>query len=314
MKIKFTALAAAAGAFLTLACLCCLPGPAQAADSAPWELSRTEITVGDTFTYSVKFYPVDAQKPAGAPADLPPFEALDFSETFAADASGRKYYSAVYTLTCFDYGLQEIPPVTITERGGRAVTASGAKVNVKSLLSDIEKAEFKEIKKQVNMLGRGRLFYYLLIMLSIAAVIAGAYYLLRRKKKKVLAAPAKKAEKVVPPWITASEKIGLLETKNLIREMRYREFTEEISFIVREYIENRFGFLALEEPSSVIAGFIKGIYRGGEVVAQLELFLDKTDLVKFGKYVPAGAELEEILAAGKNIVSLTTPGEKEELK
>ena len=323
MKIKLRAAfpAAAALAFVALVCiplfLCpaaAAVGAATAADTVAGVLSRTEITVGDTFTYTIRFYPKGGQKPSGGMPDMSPFEALDFSETFAADASGAKYYFCRYTLTCFDYGMQEIPPVTFTEPGGRSARASGAKVNVKSLLADIEKAEFKEIKKQAAMRGRGRLLYYLIIILAVAAVLAGAYYLLRGKKKKDKPSPVKKEEKVVSPWITASEKLALLESKNLIREMRFMEFTGEISFIIREYIENRFGFLALEEPSPVISGYIKGIYKSGAIIDSLELFLEKTDLVKFGKYVPEPAELEELLSAGKNIVTLTTPGEKAEQK
>ncbi|MBI3598055.1 MAG: hypothetical protein HY201_01145 [Nitrospirae bacterium] len=145
-------------------------------------------------------------------------------------------------------------------------------------------------------------------MAAIALVLMAALYLLYRRWKK---RPIRKTEKVyVPPprsaHLIALEQLEALREKKLWQQGLIKPYYSEATEIVRRYLENRYGFPALEQTSDEIMADLRQYVHDAEIVGKTETVLRRADLVKFAKYIPAISEHEEMLTVAFDIVNKTS--------
>lgn len=151
---------------------------------------------------------------------------------------------------------------------------------------DFTPAELKKqedrIKKE-NLLTQNRDFpwYIVWILLSI-----GLFYYLGNKfiKNKALQLFAKHKE---PAHIKALRALNDLVNKNLISKGMVKEFYYELSYILREYIEGRYGIIALHQSSEE---FFENLLRsnpfGKQDEEKLQAFMEFSDNVKYSLFRP----------------------------
>src|SRR5262245_9688899 len=84
-----------------------------------------------------------------------------------------------------------------------------------------------------------------------------------------------------------------------------RIFYEQVSAIAREYLGNRYGFLALDMTTSEILKTVRQLQPAGLDAAQVARFLAEADLVKFAKFVPGAEEPAAHLAEARRLVDTT---------
>ena len=137
---------------------------------------------------------------------------------------------------------------------------------------DFNEEELEEIRKK-----RWRIFYWLLGILLLCFLV---YYLLRRYKK---AGVTLKKKVIIPPHITALNRLQDLKKKKLWQKGEIKEYYSILSTILREYTENRFTFNALEMPTTDIMRHLKRINIKEEYQHQLESVLRKSDTIKYAK-------------------------------
>lgn len=121
-------------------------------------------------------------------------------------------------------------------------------------------------------------------------VAAGALFLFlinrptrqRKKKKKEI------KDKIIirPAHEIAFEKLEKLRREELWKNDRVKEHQTQLSFIVREYLENRYQIKALESTTAEINRDLNEADLGVQDVAQLRDLLQIADLVKFAKAKP----------------------------
>ena len=101
-----------------------------------------------------------------------------------------------------------------------------------------------------------------------------------------------------------------LRSSGLIKNGLVKEYFFRLSFIVRQYLENRFRLRAAEmtteEFLAVISrGEVTSPLLNQQIKGLLKNFLEKSDMVKFAKYGPTADEILSSLAAAKQLVDQT---------
>jgi hypothetical protein len=147
------------------------------------------------------------------------------------------------------------------------------------------------------------------VIIGIILGISGLIYLFYRyRKKKWLEQDVMGVEMPkTPPHILAIDRLRELDLKRLWQQGRVKEFYSEATEIIRQYFEQRYGFLALEMTSDEILEELSKHDIQDAVVAMASGMLRKADLVKFAKHLPVAAENEEIVPKGLDIVEKSKP-------
>jgi hypothetical protein len=116
-----------------------------------------------------------------------------------------------------------------------------------------------------------------------------------------------------PAWEVALEALAEVQRKDLVRQGKATEHYAEVSFAVRRYLGDVYGFDGLE---STTGEALDALVRGGigvqaikrpssESFEQIERFLRRADLVKFANLSPTVAECVAALETGESIVKKT---------
>jgi hypothetical protein len=160
-------------------------------------------------------------------------------------------------------------------------------------------------------------------LIATAVVVAGALGLgLGWLVKRWLDARRRAAMPVVdtrPAHVIALEKLELLDREHLPEQGLAKAYYFRLSEIVRDYLERRYSFGALEMTSDEIRTHLavaEAAARSGArgtadaaVTAEgrraVEAFLDETDLVKFADFAPTESAAETVMRAARGIIALT---------
>jgi len=130
--------------------------------------------------------------------------------------------------------------------------------------------------REYTLTAREKLFLSWL-MVGLAVVSVFLYFLLRRKKGKAKIGKTV-VKKIIPADVIALDKLAKLRQKEYLKRGEYDLFATEISYITREYMENRYAFIAVELPTCDIKGEAQKYITDREIFGKLEKLLDVTDL------------------------------------
>jgi hypothetical protein len=124
--------------------------------------------------------------------------------------------------------------------------------------------------------------YWWLILLSLL-VIAGVFYYFfyyKKDKKPIFF----KVKPKLPAHIIALAKLEKIRVEKIWNKGQIKEYHVQITDVVREYIENRFGVFAKEMTSSeVLESFINSKLVESDLLEKLRQILELADAVKFAK-------------------------------
>jgi hypothetical protein len=199
-------------------------------------------------------------------------------------------------LTSFDSGYWAMPPFKFIVNGDTTgvytdallLTVSTVPVDTTLAIKDIKQPFSVEyswidwIKDHKLLLGG------ILLGILVAALII---YLLVKNAKK----PAPVIEEkviLVPPHVTALEKLESLKAQKLWQEGKLKPYHIALTDIIREYIENRFKIQALEQTTEEILYGFRNVAIDAESKEKLRQILLLGDLVKFAKEQPLPNENE----------------------
>jgi hypothetical protein len=188
-------------------------------------------------------------------------------------------------ITSFETGNRYIPAqpfVHIGTSGPDTILSNPAYINVVGVavdssgtIRDIADVEwvmptFKEVLPFImGFLGIGLIVFLVL------------YFWRRRNKSEDELKPAKKIE---PPHIIALRELDKLKAQKLWQHNQIKEYYTKLTQIIRTYIENQFGVLAMEETTREILQDIKKQGLDERInMRQLEELLNLADLIKFAK-------------------------------
>ena len=137
------------------------------------------------------------------------------------------------------------------------------------------------------------------------AVLAG--WLFVRWRRLPAEPPPAAPERIRPPHEIALEKLTGLESRKLWQQGQIKEYHSELTYILREYLENRFGIQALEQTTREILQQLGRLGLASDVQAQLRELLQTADLVKFAKAQPPAEFHPRVLQQVRELIEQTKP-------
>ena len=203
-----------------------------------------------------------------------------------------KIFSQQLTITSFDSGSYYIPPFVFNENK----KTNGLLLNVNTILltdssgmadislpikgteEDFTEEELAEMRQE-----KWNVFFMIIAALLLCTLV---YYLIKKYKKDGVTL---KPKKLIAAHITALNKLQNLNKQKLWQKGELKEYYSQISTIIREYTELRFGFNALELPTSDILLKLTQIKIEKETIQNIETILKRSDNIKYAK----GFSIEE---------------------
>jgi hypothetical protein len=185
------------------------------------------------------------------------------------------------------------------------LTSEPVDIEVTSLLGQ-QRAELKinDIQGVVEMPAKTSLLWIWILCLCAIAGGGGVWFYFRRKGRKEIIRIFKSAHEI------AYERLRALVEQDLVSAGKIKEFYEQISDILRHYIEHRFNIHA---PERTTEEFLAELPSANLLTASdqnlLAEFLKHCDLVKFAKYNPTTEQIQKTFDLVKNFIETTKSSE-----
>ena len=211
-------------------------------------------------------------------------------DTIAAPDSVHTILKQSLTITCYDSGYYVITPfiVSYKQDGDTATHTAETEpilVTVQTLQVDTSQA-IKEIKGPLDVPFSIR--EYLPYIGGILFLVAAIYFLYRylKKRKRLPGEPVLVRTPKRPAHEIALEELEKLHREKVWQRGEFKAYHSRISDITRTYIEQRFGFGAMEQTTDEILGHFRSHSISAESKQKLSQLLTLSDLVKFAKVHP----------------------------
>lgn len=266
----------------------------------------SRVTVGDEIKLMIQ-----AEVPEGysleAPSvrsNLAPFEIKGIDARAVVKRNGRVFQTYVLTLTVFQWGRLNVPPVFLSfedDKGGRGrISTDPQPIQVAGVPKrPTDKDDIRPIKGPVS-LGGGTWRWALLALLALMLLaVLTAEVIGRRRKERM------DWESRLPPQDRVTLELERLKKKGWLEEGKAKEYYTELADILRRYLERRYGIQALERTTSEILNQLLEKEAGREAVDKTKGVFEHTDLVKFAKYAPPRPLAEDLERLLLVIVNLT---------
>ena len=277
-------------------------GPVSATLSIP----DGTYTVGDPIlvtvavTHPAGYYVVMPTLPTDQPwGDLTVAGQTQPTTVPSQNGDGSETTSMVIDARLFKPGSYTTPPVEVTVTDGagslQTVTAAPATVALASVLQPGD-SDLRDIKGQAS-LPLPAIWPWVVLALVVGALAGLAVVWWRRRE---VAAVDNRL-----PHEKALDALAGIEAMRLPEQGRFKEHYTLVSDTVRIYIERRFGVPALERTTGEIRTDLRSTNMSEDVKAQLVLFLQESDLIKFSTYRPDVESAAYLLATARFIVEAT---------
>jgi hypothetical protein len=279
------------------------------------QLSSQEILIGDQVRLTVRIslpsrIPFKFVKIKDVLQQVPKIELVNRGSLLTVAQEPQQILEQQFVLTSFEAGSYEIPPITIDfEEGGLTKSASASTalpLKVGSIPVNAERDTLRAIKdiNREEIQVSDFIFPALIVLALLTLLGLSIYYLLRRKQKQQ---PAMVLPPPPPPPAheTALQKLLALEQSDLLDSGEVNAFQTQLTYILREYLEGRYGIHALESTTDDILESLRSIGVPDEWRIQLRQMLQTADLVKFAKAEPPLSFHVEALYSVKTFVEQT---------
>ncbi len=283
-------------------------------------IQSDSLTVGDKFLYINKIEIPDGVEVKPVPLGDQLGDATVISGIERLKAPSENTASYACTLAVYETGDFEIPSFTfaLLDSSGNVdeVTGEDFKITVHSILSSDTTAAITEDIADIREPYRipGPVWPYIVIPLALALLIFGGYELYRRTRCEQVI-PQKPAR---PPWEVAYENLDILKCERHYEFGRIKQYYFELSLIVREYLERRYDFPAVEQTTYELEKNSRLKVLGDELYSGLFDFFGRADMAKFAKGAPlrddADLDLELAYALVRETIPVITEPEEKEIE
>lgn len=192
--------------------------------------------------------------------------------------------SVVYTLTSFDDTLYYLPPMTVMI-DGQPYKSKSLALKVLTIEVDTTNVEQffgpKDVQNNPFQWGDWSLTFWLSVLLIV--LLALCYYLyLRFRDNKPIISHIRIVKRLLPHQ-KALKEIEQIKADKMVASENSKEYYTKLTETLRKYIEERYGFSAMEMTSSEIIEKLTATQDESALSELRHLFLT-ADLVKFAKY------------------------------
>lgn len=190
------------------------------------------------------------------------------------------------TLTSFDEKLYPIPSFWIKVNGKKYTTNSLA---LKVITVDVDTLHLnqfyppKDVQDNPFSWNDWKEMFWCSVLLVLLLVVS-IYLWVRLKQNKPIIVRVK-VVKHLPPHKKALKKIEQIKQDKLTVSSNQKEYYTKLTDTLRRYIEERFGFNAMEMTTSEIIEHLQK-EDDNQMLLELKELFETADLVKFAKYSP----------------------------
>jgi hypothetical protein len=268
------------------------------------QADRTTIRIGEPVTVS---FSLEVARQIGVvwPLFSDSIGSMEITHPSSVDSvmqDETKHYHQALIVTSFDSGMNWISPV-LFRVGGDSVFTDSIMIAVETVPVDTA-ADIRPIK---SILGvrygwRERIPWIIGALLLIMASFVVFYVVRRRKPEKIhIAAP----EVLRPAHEVALEKLAILDEKKLWQSGNEKAYHLAVSEILREYLDRRFRFSAVEATTEEILNRMRKEQISYHLFEELKWILESGDLVKFAKLSLLPDEHQRCLSLSVHFVEQT---------
>ena len=215
--------------------------------------------------------------------------------------------TATWKVAFFDTGWIRIPPLLLEIKNGAQVDTvytNDVPIKVLPVLPDSAGLEgLKDIYVQPFDVG----YYkkYIPHVVIIALLLGGLIFWLRKRKAKQVEAPPAPPPQLPEEWATNA--LTILADRKLWQKGEVKDHYTELTGILREYLERRFGIHAMEQTSDQILRQLKKRNLSTVLLTDTEQLLSIADLIKFAKADPGIDIHTDTVKRVHTFVDETTP-------
>ncbi len=147
-------------------------------------------------------------------------------------------------------------------------------------------------------------WYWIVGALAVLGGIGyGVWWYVRRRRRVAL------IESLLPPHLRAIGALEKIRNQKLWQSGRYKEYYSDITDTLRIYMEQQYGFGAMEMTSSEILGELRSVHHEERLLSAMRDLFEISDLVKFAKAVPSAEECETAYFDAFYYIEQTKPKE-----
>ena len=192
--------------------------------------------------------------------------------------------SMEYTLTSFDDTLYYLPPMVV-KIDGKPYKSKSLALKVLTIEVDTTHVDQffgpKDVQDNPFLWSEWRLPFWLSVLMLV--LLALSYYLyLRLRDNKPIIKTIRIVKRLLPHQ-KAMKEIEQIKADKMVNSKNSKEYYTKLTDTLRKYIEERYGFNAMEMTSSEIIEKLMAIQDESALSELRHLFLT-ADLVKFAKY------------------------------
>ena len=190
----------------------------------------------------------------------------------------------VYTMTSFDDTLYYIPPMKV-KIDGKSYESKSLALKVLTFEVDTTNVDQffgpKDVQDNPFQWSDWSLSFWLSVLMLV--LLAAAYYLyLRLRDNKPIITHIRVVKRLLPHQ-KALQQIEQIKADKMVASENSKEYYTKLTDTIRKYIEERYGFNAMEMTSSEIIDHLMATQDENALSELRHLFLT-ADLVKFAKY------------------------------
>ncbi len=215
----------------------------------------------------------------------PGVEVVEVSEGDTVSmGKGQKKVSRVYTLTSFEQRLYAIPALTVKVNGKPYRGAAAALKVITVDVDTLHPNQFyppKDVQDNPFLWSEWRPYVWLAILMVVLALVTAYLFVRLRENKPVIA--RMRIVRHVPAHQRALSAIEKIKAERMQQSEDQKTYYTQLTDTLRKYIQERFGFNAMEMTSSEI---IERLQNSGDkkMLDELRELFATADLVKFAKY------------------------------
>ena len=193
-------------------------------------------------------------------------------------------HSLLLTLTSFDGNLYYLPPFKV-KVNGKTIESKSLALKVVEVEVDTTKLDKfygpKDVQDNPFQWSDWSLSFWLSILMLVLLAIAYYLYLRLRDNKPIIARI--KIVKRLLPHQKAMKEIEQIKADKMVSSENQKEYYTKLTDTLRKYIEERYGFSAMEMTSTEIIERLTADDDQQSLSELRQLFMT-ADLVKFAKY------------------------------
>ena len=211
----------------------------------------------------------------------------------------------VYTMTSFDDTLYYLPPMTV-KIDGKPYKSKSLALKVLTIDVDTTKVDQffgpKDVQDNPFLWSEWSLPFWLSVLMLV--LIALGYYLyLRLRDNKPIITHIRIVKRLLPHQ-KAMQEIEQIKADKMVASENSKEYYTKLTDTLRKYIEERYGFNAMEMTSSEIIERLTAT-QDQKALDELHELFTTADLVKFAKYSTLINENDKNLVSAIDFINQT---------